>query len=129
MPRGRRLDPATIRDLVGQPAGIPTDADLLALFVADRDAAAFELLLRRHAALVFGTCRRILIDPNDADDAFQAVFLVLARKARSVARTERLSHWLYRVACRAALRVRSARERRARREQGGPIDQPAAAHG
>ena len=86
-----------------QPPGVP-DAELLARWVAHRDEAAFELLVRRHAPAVIATCRRLLADPNDADDAFQAVFLVLARKAASVARGEVLGAWLHRVACRAALR-------------------------
>jgi RNA polymerase sigma factor (sigma-70 family) len=93
---------------VGPPAGAP-DADLLARFALDRDEAAFELLLRRHGPMVLGVCRRVLADPNDADDAFQAVFLVLARKAGSIARAEVVAAWLHRVARRAALRVRAAR--------------------
>ncbi len=113
------------QSLAGLLAGLPNDADLLARFVANRDESAFELLLRRHAALVLATCRRILSDPNDADDAFQATFLVLARKAGSISRKEVVASWLHRVALRAALRVRTARARRTSREQPGVEEVPA----
>ncbi|HEY3787664.1 MAG TPA: sigma-70 family RNA polymerase sigma factor, partial [Urbifossiella sp.] len=85
-----------------------SDGELLARFLEWRDEEAFELLLRRHAAMVLGTCRRILADPNDADDAFQAVFLVLARKAGSIAQAEVISAWLHRVAIRTALKMRAS---------------------
>src|SRR5262249_58291117 len=65
-------------------------------------------ILRLHGPLVLGVCRRMLHDPNDADDAFQATFLVLARKAGSVGRPERLANWLYGVARRVALKARVA---------------------
>lgn len=93
---------------VGLTGGAP-DAELLARFTECRDEAAFELLLRRHSSMVFGACRRLLADPNDADDAFQAVFLILARKAGSIARAEVVSAWLHRVAIRAAMKVRASR--------------------
>jgi HlyD family secretion protein len=104
-----------------QAPGVP-DADLLARWVAGRDEAAFELLVRRHAPTVLAACRRLLADPNDADDAFQAVFLVLARKAASVARGEVLGAWLHRVACRAALRIRADRARRTDRHEPGAVE-------
>src|SRR5438874_13377696 len=100
-----------------QTPGVP-DADLLARWVAHRDEAAFELLVRRHAPAVLAACRRLLADRNDADDAFQAAFLVLARKAASVARGEVLAAWLHRVACRAASRLRADRTRPADRHEG-----------
>ena len=59
---------------------------LLERFAADRDEAAFEALVSRHGPMVLGTCRRMLSDPHDVDDAFQATFLVLARKAGSIQR-------------------------------------------
>ncbi|MBN9123075.1 MAG: sigma-70 family RNA polymerase sigma factor, partial [Planctomycetes bacterium] len=105
--------------------GPPADADLLARFAGTGDAAAFELLVRRHAPMVLAVCRRVLTDANDADDAFQATFLVLARKAGSVARREALAAWLHRVACRAALRVRADRARRTAREEPGAEHVPA----
>jgi len=96
-----------------------TDADLLARFTESNDETAFELLVRRHAGMVFAACRRLLNDPNDADDAFQAVFLILARNAGSIARAEVVAGWLHKVAVRAALHLRAARARRHNREQHG----------
>lgn len=101
------------------PLSTPGDADLLARWAVDRDETAFELLVRRHASMVLGVCRRLLRDPNDVDDAFQAAFFVLARKGGSIARAEAVAAWLHRVARRAALRVRSDRGRRSDREQPG----------
>src|SRR5438552_1423415 len=76
----------------------PTDARLLESFVCRRDAAALEALVRRHSRMVWGVCRRILADDYDAEDAFQATFLVLVRKAASVVPREMLANWLYGVA-------------------------------
>jgi RNA polymerase sigma factor (sigma-70 family) len=89
------------------------DAQLLRRFVARRDEAAFAGLLQRHAPLVLGVCRQVLHNAQDAEDAFQATFLVLARKAGSVRRRESLPAWLYRVALNVA---RTARARAARRQ-------------
>lgn len=102
--------------------GVP-DADLIARWVTQRDEAAFELLVRRHAPTVLAACRRLLADSNDADDAFQATFLVLARKAASVARGEVLAAWLHRVACRAALRVRANRAKHAEHQESDAVEQ------
>jgi RNA polymerase sigma factor (sigma-70 family) len=86
------------------------DAALLARFIGWRDEAAFELLVYRHGPMVRGLCRRILRHEQDAEDAFQATFLALAKKAATI-RGQALAGWLYRVACHAALkaRARSAR--------------------
>lgn len=92
---------------------------MLARWVVHRDEAAFELLIRRHAPMVLAVCRRVLPDSNDSDDAFQATFLVLARKASSVSRGEVLPGWLHRVASRAALRIRADQGKRANREEHG----------
>jgi RNA polymerase sigma-70 factor (ECF subfamily) len=92
------------------------DAELLERFSRRGDAAAFELLVWRYQRLVLGVCRRVLRDAHDAEDAFQATFLILARKAGSVGRREALGAWLYRVAARAALAARTDRSRRAARE-------------
>lgn len=81
-----------------------TDADLLARFVADRDAAAFELLVWRHAGMVLRVCRGILGSHHDAEDACQATFLALARQASAVGRGS-VAGWLYRVARRTAVRA------------------------
>jgi RNA polymerase sigma factor (sigma-70 family) len=86
-----------------------TDADLLRRFACTRDEAAFELMLGRHGPMVLGLCRRLLRHEQDAEDAFQATFLALARKAGSIARGQALAGWLhkvaYRVACRARKRI------------------------
>jgi RNA polymerase sigma factor (sigma-70 family) len=88
--------------------GVP-DAELLRRFAETRDEAAFELLVWRHGGMVLGTCRRVLGRSVDADDAFQATFLALARRAGSVRRGESLPGWLHRVALRSALRLRAGR--------------------
>lgn len=94
------------------------DAQLLARFAADRDEAAFTALVERHGPMILGVCRRILHDPNDAEDAFQATFLVLVKKAGSISRPQLLANWLYGVARRTALRARAeAAKRRARERQ------------
>src|ERR1700692_1589342 len=71
-----------------------SDGQRLERFVAVRDEVAFEALLRRHGPMVLGVCRRLLSNPCDAEDAFQATFLVLLRKAPSLARRERVAPWV-----------------------------------
>jgi RNA polymerase sigma factor (sigma-70 family) len=88
------------------------DARLLELFIAHRDEAAFEALLRRHGPMVLGVCRRLLRDPHDSEDAFQATFLVLLQKASSLRKREQVAPWLYGVAYRTALKARAQRARR-----------------
>ena len=83
-----------------------TDAQMLERFLRQRDEAAFGLLMRRHAPLVFGVCRRVLQHTQDAEDAFQATFLLLARKAGAISRGESVGGWLYTVAYRIALRAK-----------------------
>src|SRR5262245_132932 len=100
---------------VSGPGG-PTDGELLDRFVANRDQAAFELLVWRHGAMVLQACRRLLARPEDAEDAFQATFLALVRRARSIKRGQVVAGWLHTVACRVALRLRSAALRRSRHE-------------
>jgi RNA polymerase sigma factor (sigma-70 family) len=97
--------------------GGPTDGQLLERFAARRDERAFEALVRRHGALVLGVCRRVLPDPRDAEDAFQATFFVLARRAGSIRKAEAVVSWLYGVAHRLALQARARGERRRAREQ------------
>ena len=90
-------------------SGDSTDHQLLQRFAGQREEAAFAALVQRHGPMVLGVCHRVLHDPHDADDAFQATFLVLARKAGSLARPEKLANWLYGVACRTAARRRQKR--------------------
>jgi RNA polymerase sigma factor (sigma-70 family) len=94
-----------------------TDAQLLEGFLARREEAAFAALVRRHGPMVFGVCRRVLGDIHDAEDAFQATFLLLVRKAASIVRREQVGGWLYRVAYRTALEAREIRARRRARER------------
>jgi RNA polymerase sigma factor (sigma-70 family) len=88
-----------------------TDSQLLQAFVQDRAAEAFAEIVRRHGSLVFGVCRRVLRHDQDAEDAFQATFLVLARKATAVRPLEALGRWLYTVAFRTAQKAKSRRYR------------------
>jgi RNA polymerase sigma factor (sigma-70 family) len=90
----------------------PSDAELLGRFLAGPDEEAFAALVRRHGPMVYGACRRLLHNDQDAEDAFQATFLVLARKARAIANRAALGNWLYGVAYRTALKARAARARR-----------------
>lgn len=92
------------------------DADLLRRFSADRDAKAFELLVRRHGPMVLSICRRMLRDPHAAEDAFQATFLVLVRKAASIRKPEMLGSWLHGVALRTASRARAQAGKRNQHE-------------
>src|SRR5216684_2222387 len=101
-----------IHRLAREPDG-RDDRQLLEAFLDGREEAAFAELLRRHGPLVLGVCRRLLRNSHDVDDAFQATFLVLIRKARSIARREQLAAWLYGVAFRTAQKARFRRNRRA----------------
>jgi len=101
-------------------AGQRTDAELLESFVAGRDQAAesaFAALVDRHGAMVLAVCRRVLGNQDAAEDAFQATFLVLARKAAAIARREQLASWLHGLARRAALDARARASRHRAREK------------
>src|SRR5262245_41329908 len=95
------------------------DGDLVERWARHRDEAAFELIVWRHGRLVLSVCRRLLRHAADVEDAFQATFLVLVRKARSIARGQALASWLHTVATRIALQLRQRRLRDAARTQNG----------
>jgi RND family efflux transporter MFP subunit len=101
-----------LRGIALQQAGAPTDGQLLEAFVARRDGPSFEALVRRHGPMVLGVCRRVVGNVHDADDAFQATFLVLVRKAGAVVPRESIGNWLYGVAYRTALKARALTGRR-----------------
>lgn len=111
-----------IRRLAGSNAQSLSDQQLLECFAASRDENAFAILVERHSPLVLGVCRRVLAHNQDAEDACQAAFLVLARKAGSIRKGNSLRCWLHGVAFRVASNLRKQRLRR----PAGPLVEPAA---
>ena len=102
-----------------------TDGQLLECFVSRREEAALEALVLRHGPMVWGVCRRLL-NHHDAEDAFQATFLVLVRKAASIVPREMVGNWLYGVAHQAALNARTRiAKRRVREVQVTEMPEPA----
>src|SRR5437763_4085801 len=89
-----------------------TDGQLLESYVRSREEAAFAALVHRHGPMVWGVCRRVLPGYQDAEDAFQATFLVLVRKASSIMPRDMIANWLYGVAHQTALKARSTAAKR-----------------
>ena len=108
---GRAFNQGTISGL--------SEGNLLERFVSHRDEAAFSALVARHGPMVLGVCRRLLRDESDVDDAFQATFLVLVRRAGAIRRRELVGHWLFGVAHRVAVRARAVAARRHLHEPTG----------
>ena len=101
------------------PSGVDdiSDGHLLDLFIRDKDESAFEEIVHRHGVMVLGVCRRVLGNGHDAEDCFQAVFLVLVRKAMTIQPKEMVGNWLYGVAYRTALEAKKMAARRRNRER------------
>src|SRR5262249_22194356 len=102
----------------------PADWELLQRFASRHEEAAFEELLERHGPMVLGVCRRVLRHSHDAEDAFQATFLALARKAGSIRKRASVGCWLYGVAYRTALKARAAAARRSTLEMAKAVMPP-----
>jgi len=127
MPADRTTEPMahpwgrTIRHLrraaLARECGGLTDGQLLECYLLRRDEAAFEALVRRHGPMVLGVCRRVVGNVHDAEDAFQATFLVLVRKAATIGKRGAVGNWLFGVAYRAALKARAVAVRRKAREK------------
>src|SRR5579884_2934480 len=109
------------RLVAGQAAGVLSDQQLLEQFVTRQEQASFAALVRRHGPMVMGVCRRVLRHAQDAEDAFQATFLVLARKASAVRKQESVGSFLHGVAYRVAAKLRAQSVRRAAREREIPV--------
>ena len=120
---GRGQLGAAVRDFEhlvdGRSVAGMTEWQLLRRYLDRRDEVAFTAIVERHAPMVLGVCRRILTDRRDVEDAFQATFLILARKGGTLREGDPVGHWLYGVARRVALRVRTAAWRRRSRERPG----------
>jgi RNA polymerase sigma factor (sigma-70 family) len=107
--------------------GMLSDGQLLDWFVERREASAFEAIVERFGPLVWGVCRRLLPDHHDAEDAFQATFLVLARRAASIMPREKLGNCLYRVAFQTSMKAMAIRaKRRVRERQAWELTEPEA---
>jgi RNA polymerase sigma factor (sigma-70 family) len=109
-----------IRKLAARGTDEPSDGELLAQFIGQRDESAFAALVRRHGAMVLGVCQSVLNDAHDAEDVFQAAFLVLVRNARRIGKPESVGSWLHGVAYRLAQKARAAAARRRTCERQAP---------
>src|SRR5215510_12899706 len=100
---------ARIRRLAAPEIEALTDAELVGRYSEHRDAAAFEVLVWRHGPMVWAACRRVLRHEQDAEDAFQATFLALARSAHTLGTRQAVAGWLHRVATNAAINLKARR--------------------
>src|SRR5262245_1611401 len=119
LPKFWRLDmgtQSTALERFVQNLAADSDRDLLQRFVDHCDQYAFAALVQRYTGLVFGVCRRALAQRQDAEDSFQATFLILARKAKSVRWQPSIANWLYSTARRVSRKARVVAQRRAKRE-------------
>src|SRR5438067_6743403 len=107
----------SVRKVFDRVRGDAGDGELLIRYRRERDQDAFRSLVSRHGPMVLGVCRRVLRDHHAAEDAFQATFVVLAKKADAVRPPDRLAPWLYGVAYRTALKARGRAFRRQQVEQ------------
>src|SRR5262249_16879088 len=112
MPSGRMRQVVRRLGQMALVTGALSDAELLQRYISRRDEAAFAALGRRHGPMVLGVCRRVLRHPHDAEDAFQATFLVLVRKAQAIVPPERVGAWLYGVAYRTSIKAKAMNLRR-----------------
>src|SRR5262249_36422972 len=107
-----------VRELASAPdCSGPPDAELLRRFLAASEHDAFAALVQRHGRMVWGVCRHVLRHEHDAEDACQAAFLILARRAGSIRKGEAVAGWLYGVACRIARKAKAAAAKRLARER------------
>src|SRR5262245_33970003 len=121
------LVPHLRRAALASAEGALTDGQLLGEFLRARDGDAFAALVRRHGPMGLGVCRRLVGDAHAAEDAFQATFLVLARRAAAVRPREQVGGWLYGVAYRTGLKARAGlARRRAKEKQVDAAAHPAA---
>ena len=123
MPRALAQLAARLKQDAQSPDAEATDRDLLTRFLREQNEAAFETLVVRHSRLVSSAIAKVLTDPHDAEDAFQATFLILVRRARSIDWRTGVGPWLYGVAHRVAVKVRDTSLTRARREKGARVAQ------
>ena len=120
------MESGQLGGLLRDGAGL-TDRQLLKDYISRRDDAAVAALVQRHGPMVWGVCRRVLHNHHDAEDAFQATFLVLVRRAASIASPELLANWLYGVALQTAMKARAtAAKRKGRERQVADMPEPAA---
>ena len=110
-----------VQSAAGRDQSAATDRELLRRFARENDQAAFEAIVARHAAMVLGVCRRALSNVQDAEDACQATFLILANRAKDGRWEESVANWLYTTARKVAHNARIASERRAKREAGAAV--------